>query len=46
MKPTSDESIPMVTKITSTFVYNVLYIPYEIVTTKESKEFINVYEMV
>ncbi|XP_052708932.1 uncharacterized protein LOC128183816 [Crassostrea angulata] len=34
-KTTSDESNPMVTKVTSTFGSKVLYIPYEIVTTKE-----------
>lgn len=45
-KTTSDESNPMVTKVTSTFGSKVLYIPYEIVTTKEGKEFIYVCEIV
>lgn len=34
-KTTSDESNPMVTKVTSTLGSKVLYIPYEIVTTKD-----------
>lgn len=45
-KTTSDESNPMVTKVTSTLGSKVLYVPYEIVTTKEGKEFIHVYVIV
>lgn len=45
-KTTSDESNSMVTKVSSTFGSNVLYIPYEIVTTTPGKEFIHVYEIV
>lgn len=41
-KTTSDESNSMVTKVSSTFGSNVLFIPYEIVTTTQG----NVYEIV